>query len=108
MASEAKWTPGPWSFEPEPMWRGKHVAGRSPLVRKDGRTVASCSRYASTNVEVSGRHEEAEANARLISAAPELYEALEALMGVFAKAYFDETHLALAAAALAKARGEQS
>jgi hypothetical protein len=49
---------------------------------------------------------ETEANARLISAAPDLYEALEGLRRVLNGTYADAT-IAKVDAALAKARGEQ-
>ena len=61
--SEDKFTPGPWNG---PEW-GK-LGGA--VVAKDGEVVCDPS--------VAGRHEdEAEANARLIAAAPEMYYILD-------------------------------
>ena len=70
------------------------------------------SHYALAQVVVSiddERYEEGEANARLIAAAPELYEALEACLALFdlEPGRLPLAHAAkLVNAALAKARGE--
>lgn len=61
--SEDKFTPGPWSAPDEGNLRGA-------VVTKDGKMVCDPSG--------AGRHEgEAEANARLIAAAPEMYYILD-------------------------------
>lgn len=89
--SELKATPGPW--EPR----------HDELVAKDGNTVAiflCC-----------GGQEVNAANARLIAAAPELYEALDEALGLVQAlinegytGYIDQRERI--SAALAKARGE--
>ena len=86
----AAWTPGPWSREVG-AGRGAWIAGAN----MHGWAALACG-----NTDA-----EAEANARLIAAAPELYEALQfardELRGQFGAEYDDID------AALAKARGEQ-
>ena len=91
--SEDKFTPGPWSAPDKGKLRGAVVA-------KDGEMVCDPSG--------AGRHEdEAEANARLIAAAPEMYYILDiidtyhALKGVNSR--WERTISQL----LKKARGEK-
>lgn len=85
--SEAKFTPGPWSYD------GKFTVG---IPHRDGET------FFRTNPE----------DARLIVVSPDLYEALdEAInyLAAWASSYGDEKAAALlnkSTAALAKARGE--
>jgi hypothetical protein len=87
--AEPKWTPGPWVWWPK--------TGILATESRDGRWIVS-GELSSAN---------AEANARLIAAAPELYEALKGIIGWCPTdnqrsiAAFDK-----ALAALAKARGE--
>ena len=77
-------TPGPWRVE-------------RPYIRGAGRVIASLE---------SGRNEvEDTANARLIAAAPELYEALVDLIGFLFHGKKDSQAILRATAALAKARG---
>ncbi|OAJ67740.1 hypothetical protein [Gluconobacter cerinus] len=105
--SEAKFTPAPWIakkgtgwFVTRPNARMAHVVGMSPKTSLVG----------AENEE----EDEARANAHLIAAAPELYEALRmAANDLNTAAHFlPDTRLALletvkqAHAALAKARGE--
>lgn len=69
-------TPGPWFAVSERLYQGKHhVAGRGPVVKASGRPRTIAEVYRATTQD--GREKEAEANARLIAAAPELYEALQ-------------------------------
>ena len=63
-------TPGPWQAKPEMLSRDFHIAGRSPTVVKGDNEIASVARPPRSGA---GRSEEAEANAHLIAAAPELY-----------------------------------
>jgi len=77
MTTEAKHTPGPWFHRPEELHEGKHrVAGRCPSVYTviDGKAfgIADALRI---QVVPPGRDDIAEANARLIAAAPDLLEA---------------------------------
>jgi hypothetical protein len=112
--SETKFTPGPWRVEEGTtlVWGAtsdetsymKWPVARAELAQqwqKQGRPT----------------EDEAEANARLIAAAPTLYEALEeavaciianrATPGVFYEDSFEGSTLAKCEAVLAKARGER-
>lgn len=80
------YTPGPWRVE-------------RPYIRGAGRVIASLE---------SGRDKaEDAANAHLIAAAPELYEALVNLMDFLFHGKKDRQMILRARAALAKARGEE-
>lgn len=80
------YTPGPWKVD-------------RPYIRGAGRVIAS----------LESGHDEVEdaANAQLIAAAPELYEALENLMDFLFHGKKDRQMILKASAALAKARGEE-
>lgn len=74
-------TPGPWVSHEEmltPM--GLHVAGRSPTVHKGNHVIAAVNRFLNhrLNENVCA---EAEANARLIAMAPEMYHSLLRIAG---------------------------
>ena len=88
-------TPGPWTFN------GRTVRGPHPK-DPEGRTriVAEAIWDRGTYVD------DAEANARLIAAAPELLEALEALVLDESKEYIPTRLWDAARAAIAKAKGE--
>lgn len=74
--SEEKFTPPPWSVPDKGELRGAVVA-------KDGKMVCDPSG--------AGRHEdEAEANARLIAAAPEMYELLGCIQDYLQTLVFDD------------------
>lgn len=96
--SERKWTPGKWSVyevERETYWPGIDAGRTSIVVWGDQQE----------NNGVQGDTlEEAKANAHLIAAAPDLYEALDRLVR-YINAPSTEAYLS-ARAALAKARGE--
>lgn len=92
--SEPKWTPGPWVRDgettSETIWAGCAPSGYGST----GRYIAS----------VHGDDAEAEDNAHLIAAAPDLYAALEmAQLWLDVDGRFDMQGIN---AALAKARGE--
>lgn len=101
MAAETKWTPGPWSCMSESAYKGVYVDDCVHSVSKRaGKADIIC---------LSPSHEEYElsaamwdANARLIAAAPDLYEALQRLD------QFGHTDATwdYALRAMAKARGE--
>jgi hypothetical protein len=87
--SATKYTPGPWSFEDE----SPHIN----KVRSQGDIIA----------QVIGDSPEADANARLIAAAPDMLEALEAVYRWQIEAIGDEDRvLDLVADAINKARGQ--
>ncbi len=93
--SETKWTPGPWELADK--------YNCTDVRAVDGPYVADCNASAAIDWRTK------EANARLIAAAPELYEALENLRKLYDT---DEGCRSMpeyqaAIAALAKARGEQ-
>lgn len=76
MSDTPKFTKGPWEAESEILYLGAHVSGRTPRVFKRGKgigfTVAKIGRRAEK-----GPCPEAEANAALIAAAPDLLAALK-------------------------------
>ena len=88
---KAKHTHGQW-------WNSGLEVGAGPLM------TVKVARVSGAN------YEEALANARLIAAAPELLEALEAMMGRYASKNpaFDTDDAANARAAIAKAKGYQA
>lgn len=98
-------TPGPWSIH-ETKGNGGNISDRVEIAGpEEGRKrslIASIYGF---------KLPEGQANARLIAAAPELYEALEAAYMVLKpqKSRFEEyvNAVTLARAALAKARGEE-
>ena len=90
--TEPKFTPGPWEMAYQDQHgqlivRGKHIE------------VATCWHHSVGAIE-----KEMHANAHLIAAAPELYEALEYVMTAHGEQLSDAFEKAQAA--LAKARGE--
>jgi hypothetical protein len=98
----AQHTPGPWSVT-DNSWETSTVYG------PDGETIAECQINSIATEDTQYEFEAIkEANARLIAAAPELLEALEAMASAFVghdgERGKDETFL-LAHAALAKATG---
>jgi hypothetical protein len=102
----SKHTPGPWMFAPS---NSANVAGHVvPRPRPDG--IGLVTNIATIRPHKWGAHE-VEANARLIAAAPELYEALERTMNWLAS-YPGGGTMGIdgpyeqARAALAKAKGE--
>lgn len=121
MSAEArKWTPGPWqscsgqdgkctcgqvwSLPGDfPVFTARHYVGEAHTLMADDLDMV----YAAISAE------QARTNANLIAAAPELYEALAALQLQALQSSVNDGNeygceaLALARAALAKARGEQ-
>jgi hypothetical protein len=95
---ETKWTPGPWRVNKYGSV-GAGETGALPIVAEVQPIYGADLRY--------GSHA---ANARLIAAAPELYEALEAIGAVFlrrgTREEYDNAYRQAGIAALAKARGE--
>ena len=100
----AEFTPGPWMAASSP----SSVVGW-PVVRQGvGRSICSVS-YLPKDVDQEV-YAESEANACLIAAAPELYEAANALIADIRRRYPGEElrceYMRALDAALAKARGE--
>lgn len=100
--TQAKHTPGPWTYEPVAanpkegisIWAAQALGRNSNIVR--------C--YALDQIGIEG----AEANARLIAAAPELLASLDECLEVVAECcncLLNTPELARAIAAIAKARG---
>jgi hypothetical protein len=70
-------TPGPWRAEPEKLLHDdRHVAGRCPRVYRHEQRIADVLRTLNARIK-DGRDPEAEANARLIAAAPTMLKALQ-------------------------------
>jgi len=85
------WSSGPWSTKPE----NEYIPAQ---VWADSRELARV--YGETKIA-------RQANAQLMAAAPDLYEAIEALLGTFKARCISERNAVLKAeAALTKARGE--
>lgn len=103
--SETPWTKGGWSVAERNTYYGVYTTDRYV----SSRLVAACAKP----------HPDASANARLCAAAPELFDALDAMVRAYFD-YHDALHLtepvtgraanayALAAAALARARGDSA
>lgn len=105
--SEAKFTPGPWHVPTGPFVGGLSVEVRADdyFIKCPGSGGAMSLTQTVCKLDWS-ETEEWEANAHLIAAAPELYEALEAAANSSGFQYmFYETREKINSA-LAKARGE--
>lgn len=112
MDLETKHTPGPWEYVPSNEHHGPYVSG--PF----GGDICDCymmSNPTALSVRNGGdsrpihfQHEDADANARLIAAAPDLLEALKACVTMYGDENPDDdwTCIKLARAAIAKATGE--
>ena len=107
--SAPKFTPGPWEWTGDTLWGGQKALEEVLSVGDDGKPYG----FHSAVLVPHWDGEQAVANARLIAAAPELYEALEAVelacrMGIPPGEVLslNSTIRLAARAALAKARGE--
>lgn len=115
MRTETKFTPGPWEAVPEKLYNGRfHAAGRTPSVFCGDRKIADAHLPLGA-FRKDGPSEEAEANARLIAAAPDLYNTLKAIFDCYEGGYSAESFaihvepfVQEAASVLAKARGESA
>ena len=116
MTKETRHTPGPWEYDPnsdnveaENTLFDTEIAGT--IVTADGGHRFHVARIWS---DVFGGTDEAQANAHLIAAAPELLEALVSIRAWVTDGGFEDTHEGVAEicgqarAAIAKAKGEQS
>jgi hypothetical protein len=106
--TEAKHTPGPWHSEPDGMGDITIASSRDPL--------AIAAVVNGSFMAMGGHAEEFEANARLITAAPDMLAALQALAAKFDPAALVEKDLPhsdlademrAAFAAISKASGSQ-
>ena len=88
-------TPGPW-YIGDP--RNEEPAEKGALFSLDGERVAACW----DEMPIIATHEDL----RLMAAAPELLEALEAVLEQFNCDYYECTSIKKAHAAIAKARGD--
>jgi hypothetical protein len=75
MPNEAKHTPGPWECEPSPLWKTAHIWARNTGGKVSGVVATIHADWAHES-----QCEEQASNARLIAAAPEMYQALQAVM----------------------------
>lgn len=98
------WTEGPWR---------QHKRGALNVESMTGRGVATCGGYSDGRQDADKLYEESVANAHLIAAAPDLYEALRLTRGLL-RDYIvaagpieaeDDEVLLIADTAMAKARG---
>ena len=97
MTDQPKWTPGPWAVERNKRtWGWVDVVG--PSLGVGGPTQATDLTLADEVKRI--------AEAHLISAAPDLYAALDGLLGLLDAGSLYEPQAYAARAALAKARGE--
>lgn len=118
MSGERKWTPGPWAFEiipwndeernqPQSEWTGLYIGPEGEFGGIDHTIFEGAFAHGM-------RDGDPEADAHLIAAAPELYEALEAAKRCLLRVpnwdtYVSDSDLTLVEtidAALAHARGE--
>ena len=102
MTDQPKWTPGPWAGKGQTS-EDAVFCGTMHRICADGAWLAFVPTWKDNPDEAS----EAEANAHLIAAAPDLYAELVSLMAAYAECN-GEDHPAYGRAeyALAKARGE--
>ena len=93
MTDQPKWTPGPWRV----------LNDEAIKVASSDGSLATV-----THIHLRGRRDtsEVEANAHLIAAAPDLYAALDGLLGLLDAGSLYEPQAYAARTALAKARGE--
>ena len=94
MTDQPKWTPGPWRYDRTngSPTTGEHmIAGAKPGYLAEVRDCGSG---------------DVRANAHLIAAAPDLYAALDGLLGLLDAGSLYEPQAYAARTALAKARGE--
>lgn len=99
--SEAKHTPGPWLVEGRTVYALIHSGWKKGVQQFKNRF------YASVQLDHEAPDVEAEANARLIAAAPELFYALRQIISDFParRDWLDPDLERIARAAIAKAEG---
>ncbi len=111
--SKPKHTPGPWGSELGNRWVFASKLRNETKQSKANGAFAVCgcellARKGATAKEVRALREETEANALLISAAPELLDAAEMALEMALGGPRFPHNLAMIRAAISKARGEES
>lgn len=91
---KTNWTAGPWVV---------HAKTDTAVVGGSGYVVAACGGHSNNQRDPTELAQELSSNARLISTAPELYEALDDLVN---GNWPSPEHFVKARSVLAKARGE--
>lgn len=111
--SAKNWTQGPWKIEPREAYADGSVYPATIVREENDQLVTPIETDYAARLAVSDPESHWAtslrriANAHLITAAPELYEALDGLVHVFRDSgMYDEEVFEDALAALAKARGE--
>ena len=95
--TSAPWTPGPWTVHKSRTTDDVGIIG-------GGGCLAEC--FSEIRRKNENAVREQEANAHLIAAAPDLYAALDGLLGLLDAGSLYEPQAYAARAALAKARGQ--
>lgn len=101
MTDQPKWTPGDWAGKGQTS-EDDVFCGTMHRICADGAWLAFVPTWKDNPDEAS----EAEANAHLIAAAPDMYAALDGLLGLLDAGSLYEPQAYAARAALAKARGQ--
>ena len=116
---ESKHTPGPWEYVPSTEHHGPYVTTGADMTYGD---IADCyvmskpaewsTRNGGDSKPIPHQHERADANARLIAAAPDLLEAATAALGMLTGNLdgdwdSDVDPVVMLRAAISKATGEQ-
>ena len=101
--NEPRFTPGPWEFLEAYSHDDEYSASRPLTVCSDSNDDLA-NVFSSNDSTVSIARDQAIANAHLIAAAPDLYEALAVVVQEWGRPYSPDWNRARAA--LAKARGE--
>lgn len=102
MTNETKYTPTPWELCPAKRPNAYHITSES----RHWSVACSLETVGCSNPDKDIPDQEALANAHLIAAAPELYEALAELLDAIGGRESTDIFCKSAVAALAKARGE--
>ena len=108
MTDQPKWTPGPWALEIRPGSGAAADCTIAMIEQPDERAPyrGMIARLQSAEHINGIAKDELVANAHLIAAAPDLYAALDGLLGLLDAGSLYEPQAYAARAALAKARGE--
>ena len=100
--SKHKHIPGPWEFDEAGSWKDGKRTSTEYFVRRPGDDVA----IASDIIDPANDDQPSKANAHLITAAPDLLEALESIVKCLEYSDDAPARMDMARAAIAKAKGE--